>query len=187
MASRDADAQGHRQRNMTSNIFDGAEAHAPTYKAGTRGAPAPVPAQQISTVFESESDAVSAPRNNAAPAPFLTEENAVNTKGRRGGMVNQSDSLIEAGEFTQEEIDEYNQYLLQQHQSNGNQQCEETRNGHGRAVQEDQKNLNDNTDRNNAVAASHKQRQMTSNIFDSPQAAEQNKPRQQPRQISNVF
>ena len=34
----------------------------------------------------------------AAPAPFLTEENAVNTKGRRGGMVNQSDSLIEAGE-----------------------------------------------------------------------------------------
>ena len=54
-------------------------------------------------------------------------------------------------------------------------------------MQEDQKNLNDNTDRNNAVAASHKQRQMTSNIFDSPQAAEQNKPRQQPRQISNVF
>lgn len=177
MASRDA--QGHRQRNMTSNIFDGAEAHVPTYK---------VPAQQISTVFEAESDNLLAPRANAAPAPFLTEENAVNTKGRRGGMVNQSDSLIEAGEFTQEEIDEYNQYLLQQHQANGNDvQYTEARNGHDWAVQEDQKNLNNNTDRNNAVAASHKQRQMTSNIFDSPQAAEQNQPRQRPGQISNVF
>lgn len=183
MASRDA--LGHRQRNMASNIFDGADAPVPNYK---------VPVQQISTVFENEANNQSnVARREAgetsAPPPFLTDMNAVNNKGRRGGFVNQSDSLIEAGEYSQEEIDAY--YLQQESPVNGNESVQyNERNGHDRAVQEDQINLNNNTDKNNAVAKGHKQRQMTSNIFDSPQAHEQVQQRpdyKRGQQISNVF
>jgi len=172
MASRDA--LGHRQRNMTSNIFDGADAPVPNYKPGNNASQVPV--QQISTVFENETNnASNVARREAAPPPFLTDMNAVNNKGRRGGFVNQSDSLIEAGEQEQVPV-------------NGNDTYD--RNGHQRAVQEDQINLNNNTDKNNAVAKGHKQRQMTSNIFDSPQAHEQVQQRpgyKRGQQISNVF
>jgi len=172
MASRDA--LGHRQRNMTSNIFDGADAPVPNYKPGNNASQVPV--QQISTVFENETNnASNVARREAAPPPFLTDLNAVNNKGRRGGFVNQSDSLLEAGEQEQVPV-------------NGNDTYD--RNGHQRAVQEDQINLNNNTDKNNAVAKGHKQRQMTSNIFDSPQAHEQVQQRpgyKRGQQISNVF
>jgi len=172
MASREA--LGHRQRNMTSNIFDGADAPVPNYKPGNNASQVPV--QQISTVFENETNnASNVARREAAPPPFLTDLNAVNNKGRRGGFVNQSDSLLEAGEQEQVPV-------------NGNDTYD--RNGHQRAVQEDQVNLNNNTDKNNAVAKGHKQRQMTSNIFDSPQAHEQVQQRpgyKRGQQISNVF
>ena len=52
--------------------------------------------QAGSNIFSTEDDpdAKQYERSKVAPAPFLTEDNAVNTHGRLGGYVEQSDSLL---------------------------------------------------------------------------------------------
>ena len=52
--------------------------------------------QAVSNIFSNEEapNTKQYERSKPAPAPFLTEDNAVNTHGRLGGYVEQSDSLL---------------------------------------------------------------------------------------------
>jgi len=161
--------QEYAARSQTSDIFGAPEQD--TQKPGRRV----VHGQSDNEIFsEGGHMEANGDRKKVEPAPFLTEDNAVNTNGRRGGFVQKNDS-----KFVDTELG---------------------RNGRKVHYEEDtpepiEEPLDDNCDRqdkfneNATTAKNHRARNQTSHIFDAatPDKPDEDKPAYNRDNMSNVF
>ncbi|XP_063679252.1 uncharacterized protein LOC134814857 isoform X3 [Bolinopsis microptera] len=170
MATQASQRKEYAARSQASNILDGTQ-----QKPGRR-----LQQQAVSDIFSEEGDPSAKNYDRAAPslAPFLTDNNAVDTHGRLGGYVNQSDSLVfKAGEMQPYESESYHPTT----NANGEIMYVES----DGAAEQDAKYCE-----NQNVAQGHKKRNMASNIFgeqDAPTSADPRKAAYDRKNISNVF
>jgi len=116
-------------------------------------------------------------RSKPKPAPFLTDNNAVNNHGRMGGYVEHSDSPV---------IPETEKGGRQVHYEDDTPTAEQIEDDQNTENERNQVKYNENT----TTAQNHKSRQMTSHIFDTPPAAhahDASKPAYNRNHMSNVF
>eukprot|EP00116_Pleurobrachia_bachei_P011709 sb/3471971/ len=145
-------AKEYAARSQSSNIFSGSEQPNCNSRPGKKMGGGQV-ASNIA--FGDGEDYVAESRRAPQPAPFLTDDNAVNTHGRLGGYVNQSDSLVEASEEETRQVE----YSRPEPVVMVTPEADIKPNG------------------NSKVAREHKARNMTSHIFDSPDAVPQQQQR----------
>ncbi|KAL5261528.1 hypothetical protein ACHWQZ_G007293 [Mnemiopsis leidyi] len=162
MATQASQRKAYAARSQASNVLDGTQ-QPDIPRPGRR-----LQQQAVSNIFSNEEapNTKQYERSKPAPAPFLTEDNAVNTHGRLGGYVEQSDSLltVQPTEF----------------QPAPGVQVENSNDPYSE-IQKAKFTENQN------VAQGHKKRNMTSTIFSDQPNIQPDRPVYDRKNISNVF
>jgi len=163
--------QEYAARSQTSDIFGAQQQQEEdNQKPGRRV----VQGQSANDIFsEGLGMDTNGDRKKPEPAPFLTEDNAVNTNGRRGGFVEKTDCYMESEFGTNGKKVHY--------QEASPEPLEEP--------YEDNCNRQEKFNENSTTAKNHKARNMTSHIFDAqtPEKPEEYKKTYNRDNMSNVF
>jgi len=172
MATQASQRKAYAARSQASNVLDGNQ-QPDIQRPGRR-----LQQQAVSNIFSTDADpnAKHYDRTAPAPAPFLTEDNAVNTHGRLGGYVEQSDSLVGVQEGDAQPAHEEVPVADNDNDTSASDAARDQRDQQARF------------DENQNVAAGHKTRNLASNIFDEQDPPQQNtRPAYDRNKMSNIF